>query len=253
MLLALLAGCSSDRAGGPAERRVLSRDAPTTAARAARPAAELVAAVAAYRARVVLPRAGDPEFLEPPIERELGWINDRAIPLAQRLEQGQALFEDSKAIMRRYGERDLADVANDPERASDSAETVRWMESVVRQFGRLTSALVDEFLPTLSPQDPTYAVRIEGLDKVRIGSSGMLQGGLITLRARRSPLPARRHLAAAWRLHAPRYAAIWQPAQCAQLVAWIREVSGTESDPALRADLDAVATSLGSCAGSAPR
>ncbi|MBN2583352.1 MAG: hypothetical protein JXL80_09795 [Planctomycetes bacterium] len=41
--------------------------------------------------------------------------------------------------------------------------------------------LVDEFLPTLDKNDPTYAVRMEGLEKFRAGAAHVVMGCLIVV------------------------------------------------------------------------
>jgi hypothetical protein len=240
-ILVLLAGCASSGQAGAASAPLPQRIPPATAAPIAiRPPDELRAAVAEYRNRPELPRLADPGFLDPPREAELAWIDDRTSPLDQRLKLAMALYDDTKAIAKRYVPFD---------RARDSTEGLRWIESTIRQFGHLTSAMVDEFLPGLSPTDPSYAQRLEGLEGMRLGAAGMLQGALITLRAQRSELPERRQLAAAWREHAPRFARLWRQAQCDQLAASLREVAASQTDRVIRQELTETAAAMAACTG----
>jgi hypothetical protein len=197
-----------------------------------------------------LPGVGGGEFVVPPREAELEWLGDRSIPLQERLEVGMQLFDDSKLIGMRYAGFDLTDGSMNLT-AGDSAEAVLWIESAIRQFAHLTAALLDEFVPTLSPDDPKYAVRMEGLDKVQVGAFGMVRGSLITLGARRTPLVARRRLAEAWSAHAATYVRLWNPEQCKQLGAWTAEVAEGEADAAIEGDLAALAGQLEGCGGAA--
>ena len=44
--------------------------------------------------------------------------------------------------------------------------------------------LVDEFAPTLDKEDPTYAVRMQGLEQMKLGLAQMVTGLLVTLTER---------------------------------------------------------------------
>jgi hypothetical protein len=47
--------------------------------------------------------------------------------------------------------------------------------------------LLDEFLPTLDKNDPTYPVRMEDLQKMKKGMAHVVQGNLITVTEARLP------------------------------------------------------------------
>lgn len=236
-------GC---RAREPAAEAEPAPAVPADAAPVRDPEA-VIAAVAAYKARIAqppLPAIGAAGFVEPPGEAELAWIADRATPLDGRLGRALALFDDTKAVMKAYGQVDLAaGFAN----AVDGPATLRWSESSVRQMGVFAAVILDELVPTLDPANPDTARRMGGLAKMGQGAATMLQGALITLRARRADLDARRRLVDAWRDHARSYARLMTDAQCAPLRGWIGEVRDDERDATIRAALGELATGLARC------
>ncbi len=243
LAIGVVSGCGSKappRTAGPQAGATQVADAPA-APRELPPRArdELTEAVSAFAAESATPPVADAAFLVPPREPELEWINDTGVPLQDRVERAMTLFDDGTAIMKRYGTGASA----------DSAEALLWSESIIRVFGRVATVMVDEVLPTLSDQDPSYAARMEGMNKMRDGAFAMFRASIDTLKARRSPLDSRRRLASVWRLHAPRYAGLWRGDRCAQLVQWVRETLPGEDDPGLRGDLEAVAGALGACRG----
>ncbi|HUS67972.1 MAG TPA: hypothetical protein VMZ28_25735 [Kofleriaceae bacterium] len=244
LAIAFVSGCGSSKA--PPATGPAAGTAPVTGSPPAAPPEipprtrdELAQAVSDFATETATPRAGDAAFLLPPREAELEWINDTGVALQERLERALTLYDDSTNIMKRYSTGASA----------DSAEALLWSESVIRVFGRLATAMVDEYLPTLSDQDPSYAARMEGMNKMRDGAFAMFRASVDTLKARRSPLESRRRLTAVWRLHAPRYAGLWRVDRCAQLVQWVQETLAREDDPALRGDLEAVASAFGACRG----
>lgn len=260
-LLAAVA-CSQGDAPAAGPRPEASGPAAAPPREASRPAdggdgAEMAAAVRRFVAAIApledaaLPALGQPAFLEPPDEPQLAWINDGALPLTGRMERAMALYDDTRAILHRYAGRDTARAAADPARAVDSGESLRWSAAAVRLLGRISSALLDEFLAALPPDDPKRAARLQGLETMRAGAAGMLRGTLITLGARRADLAGRRGLAAAWRAHATRYAALWTAEQCGQLAPGLREVLAAEQDPELRTHLEELSARLASCSGAA--
>lgn len=243
LAIAFVSGCGSKAPPGAATADGATQ---TTAAPAAPPPElpprardELTQVVSDFAAETTTPRVTEAAFLLPPREAELEWINDTGAPLQDRVERAMTLFDDSTNVMKRYGTGASA----------DSAEALLWSESVIRVFGRVATVMVDEYLPTLSDKDPSYAARMEGMNKMRDGAFAMFRASVDTLKARRSPLESRRRLTAVWRLHAPRYAGLWRTDRCAQLVQWVQETLAREDDPTLRGDLEAVASAFGACRG----
>lgn len=224
---------SHERPAGPAGASPAATELPPRAPE------DLAQQVSDFAADAATPPRADAAFVLPPREDEIEWITDATAPLQGRIERAMGLFDDSTAIMKRYGTRSSA----------DSAEALLWSEAVIRVFGRIVGVMVDEVIPALSETDPQYASRMEGISKMHDGAFAMLQASIDTLKARRSPLDGRRRLAAVWRLYGPRYAGLWQAHRCAQLNEWIRETIAREDDPGLRGDLEALATALGSCRG----
>jgi hypothetical protein len=51
----------------------------------------------------------------------------------------------------------------------------------VLRVSQVMLELTDEFVPTLSKDDPTYEVRMEGLDKMRRGLAMIVVGALVSL------------------------------------------------------------------------
>jgi len=246
LVLAFVSGCGSKAPpeAAPGAATTVIPDTPPTAPPELPPRArdDLTQAVSDFAAESATPPLGDPAFLVPPREAELDWINDTGAPMQDRMERALALYDDSKSIMKRYVPAAVAEGADTP-------ESLFWSEAVIRIFGRICTVIVDEFIPTLSEQDPSYATRMNGLTKMGDGAFLMVRGSMITLNARRAPLESRRRLAAAWRMHAPRYGGLWRADRCVQLVQWVRDVVTSEKDATLRADLEAVATAFGACRG----
>jgi hypothetical protein len=246
-IVALAPAQAHDACAAPASPR-------SESSRPARKMDDLIRITEAFLARItatapiLLPSRGRADFVEPATEAEIAWINDRSQPLDQRVGQAMRLFDATKAVVRAYVDRDVSRYASDRAHAGDSTEALVWSESAVRQYGRLADALVDELLPTVAATDTTYHARLEGLAKAGVGAFGMLQGTLITLRARRSDLEARRRLMAAWRDHAASFAKLWQPSQCSQLGTWLTEILGAEKDAVLIDSMRVVASGLSSCA-----
>jgi hypothetical protein len=235
-------GCKSHDDRAPVVRSAGSAVSALPVAGEPRTPDAIVRAVTAYRAKIAAgtpPAPGEPSFLAPPMETDLAWISDRSTPFAQRMDAAMQLTEDSKAIMRIYAEADQG--------LRDGSGTLRWNESVIRQLARVTAVLVDEFLPTLSKDDPTYQVRLGGLTKMGEGSMEMLRGALITLRAQRSDLVDRQRVAAAWSDHIGTYVTLWARAQCDQLVTSVQEAAAADRDPAIVASLRTVQAKLASC------
>jgi hypothetical protein len=211
---------------------------------------ELVAATSAFRAKVTtgtLPGAADPAFVAPPSEAELAWVTDRSLPLAQRVETALKLTGDLPVIMRAYAERDARAALASPATARDSTEMLRWTEPMIRLLGPLGTVLVEEFMPTVPKDDPSYAVRLEGAKKIGSGSTEMMRGGLVTLKAQRSELRDRQLLADAWSDVIGTYAKHWDVAQCDGLVPLVREVAAIERDPAIAASLRTILVQLAQC------
>jgi hypothetical protein len=98
---------------------------------------------------------------------------DQSIPLASRMSECLDLQQAANQILRFYAEAMQADV-------SYSEETIRLLGFGLRTAAAMT-ALMDEFVPTLDPADPTYPTRMQGLAQARHGATELVQGSLSTL------------------------------------------------------------------------
>lgn len=105
-------------------------------------------------------------------------FKDRTFPLDSRLPQALNYLQASNQVLKLY----LAGFLKKDVRDSELVELTG------SQF-RLTAImveLVDEFLPTISKDDPNYRVRMDGLDLMKRGLANVVSGGLQTLTERHS-------------------------------------------------------------------
>lgn len=193
------------------------------------------------------PKLGEPAFIEPPREAELAWITDHTIPMQTRLENASKFNALSIAIMLGYAFEDPA--VPDLAKLKDSAETVGWMAANTRQLARYMTVLLYEIRPTFSRTDPSFPLKVEGAKQMEAGAFDLLSGALITLRARRAELTARRDLIEVWARHGSTYRHVWRPERCAQLAEQLRSVRSEEHDIEIQRMMDQLAAHLQDCKG----
>ncbi len=103
----------------------------------------------------------------------LNFFRSRSLPLASRFPQGIDYFDSLNAILKVYLSARVANkVTGD--------DLIELMGAELRA-AQVELELVDEFVPTLSKDDPKYPVRMAGLDKMRRGLAGLLSGAITTL------------------------------------------------------------------------
>ena len=127
--------------------------------------------------REQLPRVAS-ERSAPVLERvtdraNLGLYLNRSLPLAQRLPDLLDLIDAANAMNKIY----LAALVKDLSFADDSLR----LSGFMIEGAAAETMLLDEFLPTLDKSDPSYAVRMQGLDQMRRGLAQMVQGDILLL------------------------------------------------------------------------
>jgi hypothetical protein len=119
-----------------------------------------------------LPRFGSnrsgPVFAE-----NFNFFRSRSLPLGTRFPQFLDYTDALNAIVKLY--------------ASARTTNKEWAAELVELSGAMLRALqlelelVDELIPTLAKDDPTYSVRMAGLEKMRGGLALVISGSLTTL------------------------------------------------------------------------
>jgi hypothetical protein len=124
-----------------------------------------------------LPRFGSkrsgPMFARIVARDNLKFFRSRSLPLASRFPQSLDYFQSLNAILKVYlSAREANQVTGE-----DMIELVGAQLRAVQ----VELELVDEFVPTLSKDDPKYPVRMAGLDQMRRGLAQMVSGVITTL------------------------------------------------------------------------
>ncbi|MBN8614620.1 MAG: hypothetical protein J0L92_28725 [Deltaproteobacteria bacterium] len=128
----------------------------------------------------------------------------------------------------------------------DPTAVVRWMPALLRGQGHLIRLVLDELVPVLSPDDPTYDERMGGIRRMGHGTSEMVLGLCEMLSDPRVPAPLRRELVAALCDHASTIARIWLPEERSQALSALRIAREAEQDPEVAAALDEVRAAIAS-------
>jgi len=87
-----------------------------------------------------------------------------------------AAGDASNAILHRY----MAAFQQDPNFADDLLR----VQGFELQRAEMMAGLATEFMATIPQSDPSYATRMGGVQQMRQGFAGMIQGGAISLQAR---------------------------------------------------------------------
>jgi hypothetical protein len=103
----------------------------------------------------------------------LDFFRSRSLPLASRFPQAIEYVESLNAILKVYLSASAANQVT-------SDDLIELMGAELRAI-QVGLELVDEFLPTLSKDDPKYPVRMAGLDRMRQGLAGVVAGVITTL------------------------------------------------------------------------
>ncbi len=124
-----------------------------------------------------LPRFGSPKsgrtFARLVHPENLKFFRATSIPMKGRFPQTIQYAESSNVILKIYLSAFL-------ENKSPGADLIELLGHQLR-ISRVTLELVDEFVPTLSNQDPQYQVRMAGLDQMRAGFAGVANGAITSM------------------------------------------------------------------------
>jgi hypothetical protein len=105
--------------------------------------------------------------------QNLRLFKNRTLPLDARFPQALRYYQASNQVSKLYLSGFLKKDVRD-------SELVEIMGSMFRSTVVIFD-LVDEFLPTIKKDDPTYQVRMQGLDRMKGGLASIVAGGLLTL------------------------------------------------------------------------
>src|SRR5260370_856235 len=100
-------------------------------------------------------------------------FRNQSLPLQARMAQAGEYMQALNQINKLY----LAALLQKAVSGSDFGELI----GAEFQFIVVQLELVDQFVPTLDKNDPTYETRLKGLERIKIGLGQMVAGGLETL------------------------------------------------------------------------
>jgi hypothetical protein len=103
----------------------------------------------------------------------LAFFRSQSLPLSARLPQAMEYLQSLNAILKTY----LAAMQAGKVSGGELVDLLAAELSVVQ----VALELVDEFVPTLSKDDPKYPVRMAGLERMRQGLATMVSGTLTAL------------------------------------------------------------------------
>lgn len=160
----------------------------------------------------------------------LGFCADPAQPLPDRMENCLNVGDASQTIYWRYFVAFLAD----PSFADDMMRVMGF----TLQYAEVMAGLANEFRATIPLSDPTYAIRMDGLQRARHGFAQIVQGSAITLLApERFSEPLRAdfaaHLAEAFRTISPDLSEVDR----ASILPLLRQIAASDKNPDVRSGL----------------
>jgi hypothetical protein len=110
--------------------------------------------------------------------QNLDLFRNRTLPLESRFPQLLDYIQASNQVLKLY-------LAGFLKKGVRDSELVELMGAQLRSSAVMLE-LVDELLPTIKKDDPTYEVRMKGLDQMRRGLASVVSGNLQTLTERDS-------------------------------------------------------------------
>ena len=148
--------------------------------------AEKVLSALAAKSHRRLPRfdsgRSGPVFARLASPRNLELYQDRSLPLGARFPQAMNYMQVANSVLKLY-------LAGFLKKDVRDCELVELVGSQYRTIVVVLD-LVDEFLPTLDRNDPSYPARMQGLDRMTRGLATAVAGGLQTLTERQSFRPS---------------------------------------------------------------
>jgi hypothetical protein len=110
--------------------------------------------------------------------QNLDGFKNRTLPLEARFPESLNYLQGSNAVLKLY-------LAGYLKKEVRDTELIELVGALLRTTAVMLE-LVDEFLPTIKKDDPTYQVRMQGLDQMRRGLASIVAGSLKTLTERES-------------------------------------------------------------------
>lgn len=148
--------------------------------------AEKVLSALAAKTHRRLPRFGSersgPVFARLTSPRNLELYRDRSLPLGARFPQAMNYMQVANGVNKLY-------LAGFIKKEVRDCELVELVGSQYRTIAVVLD-LVDEFLPTIDKNDPSYPARMQGLDRMTRGLATTVAGGLQTLTERQNFRPS---------------------------------------------------------------
>lgn len=105
-------------------------------------------------------------------------LDPGSVPVGTRLTGELEFSKSANRLLFRYA-------AAFEKKEVGGAELVEFQANHFRTMATL-SDIVDELLPTIDKNDPSYATRMQGLDQMRRGLAGVVSGGLMSLTERQN-------------------------------------------------------------------
>ncbi len=110
--------------------------------------------------------------------QNLDLFRNRSVPLEGRMPQALNYIGANNQILKLYLSAFLKNDTTDSDIVELMAAQLRSMVVMLE--------LVDELIPTIKKDDPSYQVRMQGLEKMKLGLASVVAGGLQTLTERES-------------------------------------------------------------------
>lgn len=122
-----------------------------------------------------LPRFNSPNsgavFARITSQENLDMLRNRSFPLPLRMAGALQFVQATSSINKTYVNSLLV-------KKTGSEESTELLGLTLRTSVVMTE-LVEEFFPTLDKKDPTYAIRVQGLAKMKAGMGNVLQGSIL--------------------------------------------------------------------------
>jgi len=184
------------------------------------------------------PLIADSGFVQPPTWNELQPLLERKTDLKQRLSNTLLTESVLRKILIAYTAKTMSEVQESPTTAKDSAEGISYGVSLLNFWAVAMPLFYDELLPTLDPKDDNYPTQIDGLKKIQIGVTGIIQGLLITINARRITIPNRIIIANTLKDRSPVFSRLLIAEYKNQINVWLTQVIAEEKNSIIKTALN---------------
>ena len=158
-------------------------------------------------------------------------LSDAGLDLQARMEMSIQLQANFGNILKRYGTAHLSGGQYEEEIAQLQGGTL----TVTPQL----MTLVDEFLPTISKDDPTYGIRMKGLDQLKNGVAMVMKGLTVSLAEKRGFSDEQRKTMMEYLLkEGPQILSSLPESFQQEMRVTIRNLLSDEKDQGIKADLE---------------